>query len=131
MTLSEWSEDRAHHAAQFLQAIAHPTRLLLLLLLDERQLPASKLARAVGVSQPAAFRHLRCMAEAGILSIDTKTASMTFAIVSPATMRAVLEMTADLSAELKASEGAARCQRSPDRNQDVSPEDYRAPSSAA
>ncbi|NVD42808.1 Biofilm growth-associated repressor [Ensifer sp. M14] len=131
MTLSEWSEDRARDAAQFLQAIAHPTRLLLLLLLAERQLPASKLARAVGVSQPAAFRHLRCMVEAGILSINTRTASMTFAIASPTTMRAVLEMSAALSAELNAPEGTARRQRSPDRNRDLPPEASRALSSAA
>ncbi|OCP23598.1 hypothetical protein BC361_21010 [Ensifer sp. LC54] len=98
--MSGWSEDRARDAAQFLQAIAHPTRLLLLLLLTERQLPASKLARAVGVSQPAAFRHLRRLAEVGILSVSSKTTSMTFAIASPETMRVLLEMKAALSAQL-------------------------------
>ena len=96
--MNGWSEDRAREAAQFLQAIAHPTRLLFLLLLTERQLPASKLALAVGVSQPAAFRHLWRLVESGILSASSKTTSMTFTIASPETMRALLEMKAALSA---------------------------------
>ncbi|SDN05204.1 helix-turn-helix transcriptional regulator [Ensifer sp. YR511] len=86
MTICFWNEDNASEAARLLQVIAHPKRLLLLSILVERQLSASKLAAAIGISQPTVFRHLYRLEDLGLISINSSTSSMTFAIASPETV---------------------------------------------
>jgi ubiquinone/menaquinone biosynthesis C-methylase UbiE/DNA-binding transcriptional ArsR family regulator len=50
-----------------LKAIAEPTRLRLLLLLEQNELTVSELTHILGQSQPRVSRHLKLMAEAGLI----------------------------------------------------------------
>lgn len=50
-----------------LKAIAEPTRLRLLLLLAQQDLTVTDLTSILGQSQPRVSRHLKLMAEAGLV----------------------------------------------------------------
>ncbi|WP_312367030.1 metalloregulator ArsR/SmtB family transcription factor [Ensifer sp.] len=87
-----WDDSKASRVANFLQAVAHPKRLLLLTALSGRTLSASTLARAVGVSQPTAFRHLQRLQDAGIVTANRHATVMRFAIASPALLQLLFEL---------------------------------------
>ena len=48
-------------------ALADPRRILILYLLSEQSINVSDLANAVGISQPAASRHLKILRERGLV----------------------------------------------------------------
>lgn len=54
-------------AGRVFRALADPTRRLMLRRLAEAEYGVSELARAVGVSQPAATKHLAVLADAGLV----------------------------------------------------------------
>ena len=53
--------------AAFFQALADPTRLLILALLRQMELSVGELAQVLGQSQPRVSRHLKILADAGLL----------------------------------------------------------------
>src|SRR5690349_24789553 len=53
--------------ASFFQALADPTRLRILALLRRMELPVGELAQVLGQSQPRVSRHLKILADAGVL----------------------------------------------------------------
>ena len=53
--------------ADICSALADPRRILMLYVLSERTLNVSELAEEVGISQPAASRHLKILRERGLV----------------------------------------------------------------
>ena len=51
------------------EAIAEPNRRRILGLLSRSELPAGELVRAMGLSQPGVSKHLKCLREAGLVSM--------------------------------------------------------------
>ncbi len=87
-------------AARFLQALAHPKRLLLLALLADRAQTATKLAAAVGLPPGMVYKHLNPLVSVGILTVTAGTASRFFSISSPEALRSVLDIKDALTAHL-------------------------------
>ena len=57
----------SHFVAGFFQALADPTRLRILALLRVMELSVGELAQVLGQSQPRVSRHLKILADAGLL----------------------------------------------------------------
>jgi ArsR family transcriptional regulator len=57
----------SHFVAAFFQALADPTRLRILALLRVMELSVGELAQVLGQSQPRVSRHLKILADAGLL----------------------------------------------------------------
>jgi len=51
------------------EALAEPNRRKILGLLSQSELPAGDLVSAVGLSQPGVSKHLKCLREAGLVSM--------------------------------------------------------------
>ena len=51
------------------EAIAEPSRRQILALLSGSELPAGAIVEAVGLSQPGVSKHLKCLREAGLVSM--------------------------------------------------------------
>jgi DNA-binding transcriptional ArsR family regulator len=51
------------------EAIAEPNRRRILGLLIRSELPAGDLVSAIGLSQPGVSKHLKCLREAGLVSV--------------------------------------------------------------
>ncbi|PXY30335.1 transcriptional regulator [Prauserella sp. PE36] len=60
--------DAATHVATTLQALATPSRLLILTELRQRPLPVTELAEAVGMEQSAVSHQLRLLRNLGLVS---------------------------------------------------------------
>ncbi|MBZ7927588.1 winged helix-turn-helix domain-containing protein (plasmid) [Ensifer adhaerens] len=100
---AELNEQQAEEAAKFLQAIAHPKRLLLLAALSDRQLSAGRLAAAVGLPAGMVYKHLHKLVEIGMLSVSVKAAGMRFSIASPETVLKLVKIQAALAAQIAAN----------------------------
>ncbi|KSV74456.1 hypothetical protein N182_27835 [Sinorhizobium sp. GL2] len=96
----ELNEQRAHEAAKLLQAIAHPKRLLLLAVLADRQLSASRLAVAVGLPPGMVYRHLHKLVEIGMITVSAKSAGMRFSLASPETAFKLMEILTVMPAQI-------------------------------
>lgn len=51
------------------EAIAEPNRRKILGLLSRSELPAGAVVEAMGLSQPGVSKHLKCLREAGLVSV--------------------------------------------------------------
>jgi DNA-binding transcriptional ArsR family regulator len=51
------------------EALAEPNRRKILGLLSQSELPAGDLVSAIGLSQPGISKHLKCLREAGLVSV--------------------------------------------------------------
>lgn len=75
-------ENLAHQVselhAELCSALADSKRLLILYALSERKLNVSELAEEVGISQPAASRHLKLLRERGLVRAERKGASVVY-----------------------------------------------------
>ncbi|MBD9638881.1 winged helix-turn-helix transcriptional regulator [Ensifer sp. ENS07] len=100
---ADLNEEQALEAAKFLQAIAHPKRLLLLTILSNRQLSAGRLAAAVGLPSGMVYKHLHKLVEIGVLSVSVKAAGMRFSIASPETVVNLVKIQAALAAQITAN----------------------------
>lgn len=100
---AELNEKQALEAAKFLQAIAHPKRLLLLAALSDRQLPAWRLAAAVGLPSGMVYKHLHKLVEIGLLSVNVKAAGMRFSIASPETVVNLVKIQLAVAAQIGAN----------------------------
>ena len=64
--------------ADICSALADPSRILILYALHEQRLNVSDLADAVGLSQPAASRHLKILRERGLVRPERQGASVEY-----------------------------------------------------
>jgi len=64
--------------ADICSALADPSRILILYALHEQRLNVSDLAEAVGLSQPAASRHLKILRERGLVRPERQGASVEY-----------------------------------------------------
>ncbi len=88
--------------ADLFQALADPSRLRLLMLLREMELSVGELAQVLGQSQPRVSRHLKILADAGLID-RRKEGSWVFLELGPepvvAPLFALIEAVADSAAE--------------------------------
>jgi DNA-binding transcriptional ArsR family regulator len=56
-------------AMDVFEALAEPNRRKILGLLSQSELPAGDLVSAIGLSQPGISKHLKCLREAGLVSV--------------------------------------------------------------
>ena len=64
--------------ADICSALADPSRILILYALHEQRLNVSDLAAEVGLSQPAASRHLKILRERGLVRPERQGASVEY-----------------------------------------------------
>jgi DNA-binding transcriptional ArsR family regulator len=64
--------------ADICSALADPSRILILYALHEQRLNVSDLATEVGLSQPAASRHLKILRERGLVRPERQGASVEY-----------------------------------------------------
>ena len=64
--------------ADICSALADPSRILILYALHEQRLNVSDLANEVGLSQPAASRHLKILRERGLVRPERQGASVEY-----------------------------------------------------
>lgn len=75
--------------AELCAALADPRRILMLYLLAEHPINVSDLAREVGVSQPAASRHLKILRDRGLISPIREGASVKYHLTDPRLIEAL------------------------------------------
>ncbi len=68
MNLSQLSQEVTQLHAEMCSALADSNRILLLYALLEKPTTVNELANALGISQPAASRHLKILREHGLVS---------------------------------------------------------------
>jgi DNA-binding transcriptional ArsR family regulator len=80
MTLenSDLSREVTQLHADICAALADPRRILILYALSESTLNVSDLAEQVGISQPAASRHLKILRDRGLLRPERQGASVVY-----------------------------------------------------
>jgi DNA-binding transcriptional ArsR family regulator len=64
--------------ADICSALADPRRILILYALNEKSLNVSDLAEEIGISQPAASRHLKILRERGLVRPERQGASVEY-----------------------------------------------------
>ena len=64
--------------ADICSALADPTRILILYKLAEQRLSVTELATVLGISQPAASRHLKMLRERGLVFPERQGASIQY-----------------------------------------------------
>jgi DNA-binding transcriptional ArsR family regulator len=64
--------------AELCSALADSKRLLILYALSERKMNVTDLAEEVGISQPAASRHLKLLRERGLVHAERQGASVEY-----------------------------------------------------
>jgi DNA-binding transcriptional ArsR family regulator len=64
--------------ADICSALADPTRILILYTLDEQRVSVTELAAFLGISQPAASRHLKVLRERGLVRPERQGSSIRY-----------------------------------------------------
>ena len=80
MDNTELSKEVTQLHADICSALADPRRILLLYALFERPLNVSDLAQQIGISQPAASRHLKILRERGLVRPVRQGASVEYSL---------------------------------------------------
>ena len=75
--------------ADLCAALADPRRILILYMLSEYQVNVSELANQIGISQPAASRHLKILRERGLVQADRQGASVEYRLTDPRLIQAL------------------------------------------
>lgn len=75
--------------ADICSALADPRRILILYVLAEKSLNVSDLATEVGISQPAASRHLKLLRERGLVQPIRSGASVVYQLNDPRLIEAL------------------------------------------
>src|SRR5215217_3407709 len=78
--------------ADHLQALADPTRLRILALLRLMELSVGELAQVLGQSQPRVSRHLKVLADAGVLERRKEGSWVFLALSDPQCTRPMFEL---------------------------------------
>ncbi|RME05374.1 MAG: ArsR family transcriptional regulator, partial [Anaerolineae bacterium] len=66
--------------AQICSALSDPRRIMMLYLLAQRPWSVTDLAHEIGISQPAASRHLKVLRERGLVTATRRGASVEYAL---------------------------------------------------
>jgi DNA-binding transcriptional ArsR family regulator len=82
------SEITELHAA-ICSALADPRRILILYALSERNLNVTELAQEIGMSQPAASRHLKILRAQGLVAAARQGASVEYSLADPRLIEAL------------------------------------------
>jgi len=82
-------------------ALADPHRILILYALNEQPSNVSDLAREVGISQPAASRHLNLLRERGLVSAQRDGQSVIYTLTDGRVIQALDLLRAVLASKLK------------------------------
>ena len=93
--------------------VADPKRVLILYALERSPLRVTELAAEVGLSQPAASRHLRVLRERGLVTTGRKGQSIYYALGDHRLIEALDLLRAVLAAQLAAERGVGRRARPP------------------
>jgi ArsR family transcriptional regulator len=96
------------------QALADPTRLRIVALLRLMELSVGELAQILGQSQPRVSRHLKILADAGVLERRKEGSWVFLTLVDPGEvepMFALIDLWADASTEALFAADAARTQK--------------------
>jgi DNA-binding transcriptional ArsR family regulator len=104
MTRPPESEIRELHA-QFCQALADPTRIMLLYTLAEGPRNVGELATELKLSQPNVSRHLKVLRERGMAVATREGASVVYSLADKRVLKAL-----DLMRELLGDQLARRAQ---------------------
>ncbi|HJW91527.1 MAG TPA: metalloregulator ArsR/SmtB family transcription factor [Anaerolineales bacterium] len=86
--------------ADLCSALADPKRILLLYALSEHSQKVNELADRIGISQPAASRHLKILRERGLVRSVRQGASVEYHLVDPRLIEALDILRSVLSARI-------------------------------
>ena len=75
--------------AQICQALADPTRILLLYQLAEGRKSVGELAAALGLNQPSVSRHLKVLRERGMANTERLGATVMYSLADPRVIEAL------------------------------------------
>ncbi len=75
--------------ADICSALADPSRIMLLYSLAEKSMNVSDLANEIGISQPAASRHLKLLRERGLVRAERQGASVEYRLTDPRLIEAL------------------------------------------
>jgi len=75
--------------AELCAALSDPKRILMLYVLAERTVNVSDLANEIGISQPAASRHLRILRERGLVQAERQGASVDYKLTDQRLIQAL------------------------------------------
>lgn len=81
--------------ADICSALADPTRILILYTLDEQRVSVTELAAILGISQPAASRHLKVLRERGLVRPERQGACIRYQLAD-SRMIQVLDLLRDV-----------------------------------
>ena len=87
--------------AEICSALADPRRILMLYALAEQPLNVSEVAQAIGISQPAASRHLNILRERGMVSAQRSGQSVVYKLADERTIQALNLLRGILADNLK------------------------------
>jgi len=83
------NEEIAELHAKFCSAISDPRRIMLLYAIQDEPRNVSSLARAVGISQPAASRHLKILKQTGMVDPCRAGSSVIYRLTDPRLLEAL------------------------------------------
>jgi ArsR family transcriptional regulator len=75
--------------ADMCAALADPKRILMLYLLNEHDINVSELAEEVGITQPAASRHLKVLRDCGIVKPVRQGPAVNYRLTDPRLIEAL------------------------------------------
>lgn len=87
--------------ADFCSALADPRRIMILYALAEQPRNVSEIAEGVGISQPAASRHLNILRERGMVASQRDGQSVVYSLTDTRTIQALDLLRAMLADNLK------------------------------
>ena len=94
--------------ANICSGLADPKRILILYALNEKPRNVSDLATEVGISQPAASRHLNILRERGMVVAQREGQSMVYQVADPRVIQALDLLRAVLGDKLRSQATLAR-----------------------
>jgi len=93
--------------ADICSGLADPRRILILYALSENPNNVSELAKVIGISQPAASRHLNILRERGMVSAQRDGQSMVYTLTDLRVIQALDLLRAVLAEKLKSQAALA------------------------
>ena len=78
-----FEEDFLENKSEFLHALANPIRLMILSLLEDKEVCVSDLSNEMKVKQPNISQHLNILRNAGIIKKKRKGKTICYSVVIP------------------------------------------------
>jgi len=86
---SNFNQEITRLHANICAAISDPRRLMLLYAIDQQPRNVSRLAESIGISQPAASRHLKLLQQRGLVQANRDGASIIYTLTDPRLIEAM------------------------------------------